>query len=198
MNSIDPRAPLLYTVPSKSAEDYSGVFFAHENILSRLLSDLPRDEPGYTPQHQLLLGNSGIGKSNFLIRLERAVIDDSVLNRQWLPLLINSHFNVDCSADFWRNCITALIEKLDLIADAPLIESMNNQIDGLAADDFEAALGVLLREVGRNKKRLLLMVDNIDGLLQRSEEIYIELFVALQNQVVFWSWRLVRNLYGNF
>lgn len=174
---------MLYTVPSKSAEDYSGVFFAHENLLSRLLTDLPCDDPGYTPQHQLLLGNSGIGKTTFLIRFERAVIDDSGLNRQWLPLLINSHFNVDCAADFWRNCITALIEKLDLTADAALIEALYKQIDGSAADDFEALLSVLLREVGRNKKRLLLLIDDIDRLLQRSEEIYIELFVALQNQV---------------
>src|SRR5580692_3998795 len=57
-------------------EDLVRGFVARQDILDRLLDDLRRVQPGSPPQHQLIVGQRGLGKTTLLRRLAFAIEDD--------------------------------------------------------------------------------------------------------------------------
>jgi Cdc6-like AAA superfamily ATPase len=66
-------------------EDLVRGFVARQDLLERLLDDLRRVQLGSPPQHQLLIGQRGLGKTTLLRRLAFAIEDDPQLSTVWKP-----------------------------------------------------------------------------------------------------------------
>jgi tetratricopeptide (TPR) repeat protein len=155
-------------------------FVARHALLTRLQDDLraPR------PQHKLLIGSRGMGKTTLLHRLRYAIEDDAELNGRWLPLVFpEEQYNVTRLSDFYINCIDALSDLLEdhhSISDAHRLD----QISGALAEEdpeklADAARDFLLQEVARLGKGLVLLIDNadliLDGLPEDQEWAFREL-----------------------
>jgi Flp pilus assembly protein TadD len=153
--------------------DLVGGFIARQAILNRLLDDLRRESPGNTPQHQLILGQRGSGKTTLLLRLAFALEDDPDLSATWIPLIFpEEQYNVANLADFWLNCVDALSDALDRSGQTAASERLDERVEKLAAGENRtaAALKILLEEADRIGRRLLLLVDNLDIVLNRLNE----------------------------
>ncbi len=202
MNSNVFKGPVLYTAPRMDSDDLIGGFIAHESLFSRLLSDIDLEGPGYFPQHYLLLGGSGIGKTTFLTHLAFKVARDAQLSVQWWPLLLaEPQYNVSNMADFWRNCLYRLADSFTHLSDVNGAAELSSKILGLASADSKSLQDLLMYEVKGRNKRLLLMIDDMDLLLSRGEEIVIKLVSTLQNEadvlVIGTGSNRIQNLYGN-
>ena len=173
--------PALYNPALWSREEIKTYFIARRSTLERIMGDLRRESPDTNPQHRLILGQRGMGKSTMLRRIAIEVEEDEALNEQWLPLTFpEEQYNVATLADFWLNCLDALSDLLEERGDSRLAEEMDDKVEALNRKDGDSALKTLLQTAKKMNRRLLLLVDNIDLILERLKKEDWRLREALQ------------------
>src|SRR5882724_9800725 len=109
-------------------------FVARHSLLARLIEDLraPR------PQHKLLVGTRGMGKTTLLRRLRYSIEDDPELNDRWLPLVFpEEQYNVARLADLYINCIDALGDVLEESGKAQEAVKLDQFTERLVSGDPE-------------------------------------------------------------
>ena len=176
--SSSPAAGLFTTVVFNPAllrkEDLIGGFVARKDLLERLLDDLRRTQPDSPPQHQILIGQRGLGKTTLLRRVAFAIEDDPQLSSTWLPLVFpEEQYNVTSLGDFWLNCVDALSDALDRAGDKAAAGALDQKVESVPTDPERrstAALSVLIDEAQRLNRKLVLLVDNVDIVLDRIGE----------------------------
>jgi len=182
LKDLSLHRPALYNPALWSRDEVKTYYIARQPLLTRLVDDLRRERAGSRPQHRLLLGVRGMGKSTLLRRLAVAVEDDPELAAQWLPLTFpEEQYNVGILADFWLNCLDALSDLLEgrnQVAEAKRIDVL---IEGLERQDHEGALHALLQAARQLDRRLLLLIDNIDLILDRLKDQHWVLREILQS-----------------
>ncbi|HLO65183.1 MAG TPA: AAA family ATPase [Azonexus sp.] len=175
------KRPALYNPALWSRDEVRTYYVARPKILARLLDDFRREQAGTRPQHRLILGQRGMGKSTLLRRLAIGVEDDAELAGQWLPLNFpEEQYNVATQADFWLNCLDALGDWLEARGEIAEMQALDAEIERLDRKDGEGALQTLLRLAAKLQRRLLLLVDNIDLILERLKDKDWALREALQ------------------
>lgn len=141
-------------------------FIARRGLLDELLDSLRQEVEGRPPQHHLLIGQRGMGKSTLLLRLRYAVEDDPELSQIWLPLSFpEEQNNLRTLSDFWLNCLDALGDALEAAKQNELAKSLDKQRDALPKNEearSEAALALLLEQAEALDRRLILLIDNLD------------------------------------
>ena len=175
------QRPALYNPALWSAAELRTYFVARTALLARLVDDLHRETPATPPQHRLILGMRGMGKSTLLRRLALAVSDDADLDASWLPLSFpEEQYNVANLADFWLNCLDALGDLLEARGEAAEVAAIDAEVERLTRGDSESALQALLRQAAKLNRRLILLVDNIDLIFERIKDKDWQLREALQ------------------
>jgi len=165
--------PALYNPALWSREEVKTYYIARQPLLTRLLGDLRRERPGTRPQHRLIVGLRGMGKSTLLHRLAVAVEDDPELAKEWLPLTFpEEQNNIGVLADFWRNCLDALSYFLEERRRNTEADTIDKTVANLARRDAEGALQALIQAAKQLDRRLLLLVDNIDLILDRLKDCH--------------------------
>ena len=169
------RDTAIYNPHLLSKEELIGLFSARRNLLEQLHMDLSRCPPQQTPQHHLLVAQRGMGKTTLLRRLQFAVEDEPDLAAVWLPLAFpEEQYNVARLSDLWLNCIDALGDALERLGFEAEAESLDSERDALLDLDEERrardTLALLVDTAMRFEKRLVLLIDNVDLILERISE----------------------------
>lgn len=152
-----------------------GFFVARQQELERLTEALRREAKAQ-PQHHLIVGARGMGKTTLLNRLRYAIEDDEELASACLGLVFpEEQYNVACLADFWLNCVDALADTLETTGRLGLLEGLDEEIERIQAlqrkdDRGRRALDLLCRLSDKLERRLVLLVDNVDIVLDRLED----------------------------
>jgi len=169
-----PFTVAIYNPALLKKEDLIRGFVARQPLLDRLLEDLRREARDHTPQHHLIIGQRGFGKTTLLRRLAFAVEDDSALAATWMPLVFpEEQYNVASLGDFWLNCVDALSDALDRTGDRLASQALDSRVASVPTTGEErsrSALNLLLAEADRLGRRILLLVDNLDIVLDRLGE----------------------------
>ncbi len=138
--------PAADEAPAVWVEDSPG-----ERLVQALLEDLRLERPGRAPQHHLVLGPPGAGKSAALARLKAAVLADPQLAGAWVPVTLSGpHMGLASAADLWRAARRGL--------------SGGRALDGRGQGSREALSEALRAAPGR---RLLLLIDEVDRVFER-------------------------------
>lgn len=181
-HDLSLHRPALYNPALWSQDEVKTYYIARQPLLMRLLDDLRREHPGSRPQHRLILGLRGMGKSTLLRRLAVAVEDDPELAAQWLPLTFpEEQYNVGMLADLWFNCLDSLGDLLERRGQNTDAAEINAAVASLTRQDAEGALLALVQTAKRLQRRLLLLFDNIDLLLDRLKDSHWALRETLQS-----------------
>lgn len=181
-NDLPLHRPALYNPALWSRDEVKTYYIARQPLLTRLLDDLRRECPGSRPQHRLILGLRGMGKSTLLRRLAVAVEDDVELTAQWLPLTFpEEQYNIGSLADLWLNCLDALGDLLDGRGQSTEADRIDDIVANLARQDAEGTLQALLQAAKQLDRRLLLLFDNIDLILERLKDHHWDLRETLQS-----------------
>jgi tetratricopeptide (TPR) repeat protein len=171
------RSPALYNPHLLSREELVALFSAREALLEELLTDLRGTPANESAQHHLIVGQRGMGKTMLLRRLQCAVDDDPSLREIWLPLSFpEEQYNVVTLSDFWLNCVDALSDILEArggtSSSVEALDRAVEEIRGLPDEGHRAkrALDALVGAADSLGRRLLLLVDNADLILDRIGE----------------------------
>lgn len=165
---------LAYNPDLLLRDDLIRGFVARQPLLERLLEDLRRESGQGAPQHHLILGQRGTGKTTLLRRLAFAIEDDASLNAVWQPLIFpEEQYNIADLGVFWLNCVDALSDALDRHGDTTAADELDAAVERIPkqpAARRDAALALLTSMAERLNKRLVLLVDNLDLVLERLDE----------------------------
>jgi len=162
----------IYNPDLLSKHELVAQFAARQELLDHMVADLHR--PGFN-QHQVIVGNRGMGKTTLLRRLRYAIEDDPALSKAWLPLTFpEEQYNVGRLSDLYLNFIDALSDALEQSGRREEAGALDDAVETLPRDDEQkrasAALDLLLGTAERLGRRLVLLVDNLDLVLQRLEK----------------------------
>lgn len=162
----------VYNPDLLSKDELIELFCARATVLDRLIDDIRREGAGAV-QHHLLVGRRGMGKTTLLRRLAHAIDDDATLAATWVPLTFpEEQYNVAHLSDFWLNCLDALGDRLERRGDRERARQLDAQIESIAplTDEkhrHDAALALLEETAAALGRRLVLLVDNVDLILDR-------------------------------
>ena len=165
----------LYNPHLHGKEELVGLFAARQDLLDLLLGGLRASSGDRAPQHHLLIGQRGMGKTMLLHRLGFAIEDDPELSKVFLPLTFpEEQYNVARLSDFWLNCTDALSDLLDRTGRSNEAADLDGRAEALRSlgEDRRAkqALTLLIETSKRLGRRLVLLVDNIDLIFDRIGE----------------------------
>ena len=139
-------------------------FVVHTAVLEGLVARLAGAAPGSSPQHVLVIGAAGMGKTTLLHRLAYHVQDEAELD--WLPILFpEAQYNVGALADVWLNALRGLSVATADGAYRQLAATLARSHTGDALE--EAAKRALTDAATALGRRLLLLVDRFGDLLDR-------------------------------
>ena len=151
-----------------SADELRAIFVARQRELKIIIEAIANTDDNEVPQHLLITGQRGMGKSTLLHRVALAIEDDAVLSKKWLALRFpEEQYTVSTLAEFWANV-------LDALADALERNNQDNYPVDLAVQSIailpieqreEAATNWLETWCNQQQLRLVLLVDSTDMLL---------------------------------
>ena len=151
----------LYNPALLSAEALLGEFIARRPLLETLLDTIRQNAAGHAPQHILLVGPRGMGKTTTLWAIAHSVNRDTTMARGWQPVVFDEESRrVGDLADFWLEAIRQWEHATKDSADRT--KALLDQ----AGTDIEArARQVFLDVVTRSGRRALMLIDNLNDVL---------------------------------
>jgi len=164
----------LYNPQRQSDEVTKLLFVIRQKQFELLLNKIVQEKRNSIPQHYLIIGQRGMGKSSILKRIEVELRNE--YHQQFIPLLFpEEQNNIRSLAEFWLNNLMVLIKSLksenypsEKLAD---IIKNRNDIAGNApkviAQEAYTYLMTVCQEVSR---RPVLLVDNINFVFSRLED----------------------------
>ncbi len=153
----------LYNQARQRDEDFVESFVARRELLELLLNVLRKMARGGESEHQLIVGQRGMGKSMLLRRVALGIKQDEELRAHFIPLQFREEqYNVNTLDVFWRNCGESLAQWCEEDHRHAMAHRLDEAIESPEWRDSEKAANAFLgacKEIGRWP---VLFVDNLD------------------------------------
>jgi tetratricopeptide (TPR) repeat protein len=157
---------LLYNPESMPEQEIKDTFVGREWLIAEIVNLIGRQPVGPGLQHVVIIGPRGMGKTTMLLMLRFAIKDRGLIS-DWQPVKFREEsYGINDLADFWMEALSLLAADTEDTALAKSLEQLKagNRGDGGLA---ETALATIKDWCRISKKRLLLLVDNIDMILEQ-------------------------------
>ena len=103
---------LLYNPQLQNADTVEKLFVVRGKQFELLLNQVVQEKENSIPQHHLIIGQRGMGKTTLLKRME-VELHKEQYRRRFIPLLYREEqYNVKDLAEFWLNTLDALADSL--------------------------------------------------------------------------------------
>ncbi|ETX09093.1 tetratricopeptide repeat protein [Candidatus Entotheonella palauensis] len=157
-----------------SDDDLERSFIARQDTFRSLLNDIVSTGQRSVPQHHILIGQRGMGKTTLLRRLALELHREPHDTR-FLPLTFpeEQYIEVDRLAKFWLNCLDSTANTLEREGDTTTVSQIDHTVQQLARlktddetlqEECRDALRSVWQDIGR---RPVLFIDNFNLLLSR-------------------------------
>ena len=183
MKSTNPdfetRLPRLRIFnPSRlSDEELEASFIVHIELFEKLLGRIITEKKGHVPQHHLIVGQRGMGKTTLLCRIA-VELRKHEYREQYIPLQFpeEQYIEIDRISKFWLSCLDSLADALEKEGDSAAAKDLDVKIQSLdfsGKDENEMARKakkLFEMTTHSTKRRPVLLFDNFHLLLERLKE----------------------------
>ena len=187
-NIITPAfRPLFYNPGQLAPEQIESLFIARRELFQNLLSDVLAERDDAAPQHHLIIGQRGMGKTTLLHRLA-VELNKAPHRERFIPLTFpeEQHVMVERLSDFWLNALDALASALDLRKQPVAAQQLDRIIEQMPKQHTEetelanACRRELIGQCQALNLRPVLLLDNFPLLLRKLEAHHWDLRSFLQ------------------
>lgn len=152
-------------------EEIERAFVTRVKIFEYLLEGIVTESPEAIPQHYLIIGQRGMGKSTLLHRIAVELRKENY-RKTFIPLTFpEEQYNVDRLSKFWLNCLDALADALDREGSTNQLDELDGDIRGWAAQAKDLTAMELYGHFADWAKRIgrrpVLLVDNLGLVFDR-------------------------------
>jgi tetratricopeptide (TPR) repeat protein len=157
---------LLYNPQLQNADTVEKLFVVRQKQFELLLNKVIQEKENSIPQHHLIIGQRGMGKTTLLKRME-VELHKERYRRRFIPLLYREEqYNVKDLAEFWLNTLDALADSLQsekypvqMVADIDkTIMELSRKPPKIISEEAYKYLMDICRDLHR---RPVLLIDNI-------------------------------------
>lgn len=154
----------IYNPQSQPKEELIKNFVIRQKEFKTLFDDISKAKMKTPEQHYLIQGQRGMGKTTLIMRLYYEIQNSEKLNKWLVPVLFSEEqYAIRKLYKLWEH-IAIYLEDHD-VAFAGLFDRMDEKID---EDDYEEiCLELLLDALKKEKKKLILLMDNFGDLLEK-------------------------------
>lgn len=171
----------LYNPARLSDDEILASFAARQAVFERVLDDIRSEKPRGRPQHHLIVGQRGMGKSTLLARLAAEFRREPALAGTFIPLAFaEEQYAVDRLSKFWLNCLDSLADAMERAGNATAVDRIDTTVRRLSGRIGVAgledhlpgaeALEAFLAEARIVERRPVLLVDNLQLVFDRISE----------------------------
>lgn len=171
----------LYNTSRMLPEQVIAAFAVRQRQLEHIVADIAAEKPRSRPQHHLVVGQRGMGKTMLLARIAAELRSDSTLSSRFIPLVLaEEQYAVDRLSKFWLNCLDSLADAHELAGDTVGVTRIDATVSRLSAalppaakDDqpfAEKVYGAFADATKSTGRRPVLLVDNLQLLFERIDE----------------------------
>ena len=157
----------LYNPAQLTPDELKASFVARRETLEEMLRLLREQTSSRPCQHMLLIGPRGMGKTTLGLRFLHAVEETPELAAIWQPVPFHEEsYGIGDLADFWLAALRHLSRATDN-------SELADKADALARDQRDQerlaayALAALVDHCQASGRRLILFVENLDGILDQ-------------------------------
>jgi tetratricopeptide (TPR) repeat protein len=156
-----------YNPHNQTPQELIDGFVVRRKEFEALYNDIKTDAMQHPPQHVIIQGRRGSGKTSFLLRLYYEVKRDASVKRWLVPLIFNEEqYSVRTLYKFWEHIARELENECETFSGLP--DAMEAKIE--APDYEEICFDLLKSALQKQKKKLLLLIDNFGDMLQKFSE----------------------------
>ncbi len=189
---------LIYNPAEKPKEQIINEFVIRKKEFEILFDEIKNSDPTVAPQHYLISGQRGMGKTTLILRLKYAIEDDKKLSKRIILIRFSEEqYNIARLDVLWEEVAQRLEVKAEGyvgLYDEMLKHEANKNYEKIAADMLTASLR-------KNKHRVLLLIDNIGDLLDKFGKMQVhrlrEILITSQHiQIVGCSSRVLEHTFS--
>jgi tetratricopeptide (TPR) repeat protein len=177
----------IFTPGRQTDDELKAAYIARTDLLESILDDIGATRSRGIPQHHLVIGQRGMGKTTLLRRIDVA-LRESPQAANFIPLSFpEEQWTIDRLSALWLNCLDSLADTLEREnSNEPLIKTIDEAVKRIRIDDgpedvlAEAAEKDFLAIAAQTKRRAVLLVDNLDlvfGRLKKHELYRLRAFL---------------------
>jgi tetratricopeptide (TPR) repeat protein len=179
--------PLFYNPGQLDPAQIESLFIARQELFQNLLADVLAERNNAAPQHHMIIGQRGMGKTTLLHRLA-VELNKEPNSERFIPLTFpeEQHVLVERLSDFWLNALDALataLEQRKLADIAQKLDTIIGQLPTQHNDESELANACrreFLNQCQALQLRPVLLLDNFPLLLRKLDAHQWDLRSILQ------------------
>ncbi len=158
------KFPTIYNPSSQSPEEIASNFVIRLREFKELFEAIKKDKMEKPPQHFIIQGQRGYGKTTLLLRLSHEITNDLRLNQWLLPVMFNEEqYNVHTLAKLWEEVIDILEDRYDSFS------GLSDKIDPLYDSDSpeEKIFDLLIKALKNENKKIVIFLDNFGEMIEK-------------------------------
>ncbi len=147
-----------------SDEELVGSFCVRLDLFESMVECL-RECTGSANTHQIVIGPRGSGKTSLLLRVAAEIRRVDSLSSRFFPIVFaEESYQVSSPGEFWLECLSRLADQVPHRPNEPDLQRSYEELRCVPDDQMlgDRCLGILQDFAGREDKRLVLIVENLN------------------------------------
>ena len=167
MSQIKNTLPSIFNPGNQTDNEIISNFVIRTKEFGELFNTIKKDKMNRPPQHFIIQGQRGYGKTTLLLRLNIEIKTNPDLSSWLVPIMFDEEqYSVRTLAKLWEEVIDILE------AEHGCCKGMSDKIDPLYDTDNpeEEIFNLLMKSLESNNKKLILLLDNFGDIIGKFNE----------------------------
>ncbi|MEA5458903.1 helix-turn-helix domain-containing protein [Arcicella sp. LKC2W] len=161
----ETKLKYLFNPTQKDARQLKAEFVVRTAIFNQIFTDIQEDAMQKPPQHYMILGQRGMGKTTLLLRIKYAVQDDENLQQWLLPVVFNEEqYAMSDLASFFEHIAQIIAEDHPSSYESLLEEMRKYEFEN---DYDQKAFEILVEYLKKNEQKIIVFHDNFGQFLEK-------------------------------